>query len=63
MSSVEIVLSALSAAAGAAGTWFWLREHTHPELVSRAELALLQVQLSEILAELRYLRNRLDSRP
>lgn len=56
----DVLVSVLTGMVGVGGGWWWIRSHSHPELVSRRELS---PQLDMILAELRYLRERLDRTP
>lgn len=40
--SVDLLLAALAAIGGVSGTWYWVKAHTHPELVHRNEMTLLR---------------------
>lgn len=62
--TLQLAVSLAFAAVSAAGTFWWLQTHTHPELVQRNELeilrSLIQSQHEAVLRELEQLRALLD---
>jgi hypothetical protein len=54
----------LTGALSGVGAWWWVKEHSHPELVHRNELDLLRSMMASqheaVLRELQLLRDLLD---
>lgn len=63
MTELGLALQTAAAVVGALGVaWAVAKNHTHPDLVTRAELSLLRSQLNEIQRELRDVRRLLLER-
>jgi len=60
---MDLALSAVIAAVGAAGTFWWLKAHSHPDLVTRSEFDLLRGLIeshhAQVMRELDQIRERL----
>lgn len=65
--SLEGLVPLLASLGTLAGSWYWLRNHRHPEFVEQSELTLvrelLSVQHEAILRELERVHARLDRLP
>lgn len=58
------IVSTILALVSAAGTFWWLQSHTHPELVNRSEMdmlrTLIQSQHEDVLRALEQIRSTMD---